>query len=40
MIKPWSFTELSVSYLFTKAQGQFEQLLDEAELLAALVQKT
>lgn len=29
-----------LSHLFAEAQGQFEQLLYEAQLLAALVQET
>lgn len=33
-----AFTPLS--HLFTEAQGQFEQLLDEAQLLAAFIHET
>lgn len=29
-----------LSHLFTEAQGQFEQLLDEAQLLAAFIHET
>lgn len=37
---PVAMTLFTVSYLFAETQRQFEQLLDEVQFLAALIQET